>query len=210
MHKLITVLAGSMLLIVIFCPSETTGAETASFNELVKKARAEGQVEFWDSTDQDSAEEVLAVFAKRYGIKTKYRFWRGTGVQQRTLIELQSGRSLSADLMSPGREAQQQFLEAGVFQNRPTNISPFGRIWTSGSMTLAVGPSALLGTHGRSLTIPNLLRRTRCRRPGMTVPGRSSRDARSSIRATSSTPCTGIEENGFWTGLRKWWPTTSS
>jgi iron(III) transport system substrate-binding protein len=119
MHKLITVLAASMLLTVIFCPSATTGAETASFNELVKKARAEAQVEFWDSTDQDSAEEVLAVFAKRYGIKTKYRFWRGTGVQQRTLIELQSGRSISADLMSPGREAQQQFLEAGVFQKPP-------------------------------------------------------------------------------------------
>ena len=107
------------IIIMTLLSSAASGAESPMFNELVKKARAEAQVEFWDSTDQEAAEEVLAAFSKRYGIKTKYRFWRGTGVQQRTLVELQSGRAVSADLLSPGREAQQQFLEAGVFQKPP-------------------------------------------------------------------------------------------
>lgn len=119
MHSRTAILAGLFSLIVIFICTDAHAAESPMLNELVKKARAEGQVEFWDSTDQEPAEEVLAVFSKRYGIKTRYRFWRGTGVQQRTLIELQSGRAVSADLLSPGREAQQQFLDAGVFQKPP-------------------------------------------------------------------------------------------
>jgi iron(III) transport system substrate-binding protein len=119
MHKHIKKVSGFMLLMVMLYGSAATCAETPLFNELVKKARAEAQVEFWDSTDQEPAEEVLAAFTKQYGIKARYRFWRGTGVQQRTLVELQSGRAVSADLMSPGREAQQQFLEAGVFQKPP-------------------------------------------------------------------------------------------
>lgn len=119
MTKRIAELAGLLLLMILVYPPTAKSAETAAFRELVKKAQAEGQVEYWDSMDQEPAEEILAGFTKRYGIKTSYRFWRGTGVQQRTLIELQSGRAVSADLLSPGREAQQQFLEAGVFQKPP-------------------------------------------------------------------------------------------
>jgi iron(III) transport system substrate-binding protein len=116
MTKYIAKQTGALLLFLLVQPLELKGAETALYKELVKKGQAEGQVEFWDSMDKEPGEEILQGFSKRYGIKTRYRFWRGTGVQQRTLIELQSGRAVSADLMSPGREAQQQFLEAGVFQ----------------------------------------------------------------------------------------------
>ncbi|MBI2987935.1 MAG: extracellular solute-binding protein [Deltaproteobacteria bacterium] len=119
MKTFIAELAGTLLLSFLVYPLQAAGAETASFGELVKKAKAEGQVEFWDSMDKEPAEEILRGFTKRYGIKARYRFWRGTGVQQRTLIEMQSGREVSADLLSPGREAQQQFLEAGVFQKPP-------------------------------------------------------------------------------------------
>jgi len=150
MHMRIAALAGLILLTANWHCPRAIGAESPMFNELVKKARAEGQVEFWDSTDQESAEEVLTVFSKRYGIKTRYRFWRGTGVQQRTLIELQSGRAVSADLLSPGRESQQQFLEAGVFQKPPYE---FIAIWPNLDKRIYDPSGLAISTTGNSRAI---------------------------------------------------------
>ena len=107
------------VLTIFICPPRAAGAETAAYGELVKKAKAESEVEFWAAWNKEPAENLLKVFTKKFGIKTIYRLWRGTPVQQRTLIELESGRKLSADLISPGREGQQQFLDAGVFQKPP-------------------------------------------------------------------------------------------
>lgn len=108
-----------LFLFLVLSPLEVAGQETALYRELVKRAQAEGQVEFWAPSDAQPVNEILKTFAKRFGIKTKYSRWVETGAQQRTLIELQSGRAVSADLLAPNREAQQQFLEAGVFRQPP-------------------------------------------------------------------------------------------
>ncbi|MBI2987954.1 MAG: extracellular solute-binding protein [Deltaproteobacteria bacterium] len=110
---------GVVSLIILLYPLETAAAEIALYRELVKKAQSEGQVEFWAPSDEKSVAEILGFFSKRFGIKTKYMRWVDTGVQQRTLIELQSGRAIGADVLAPNREAQQQFLDAGVFQQPP-------------------------------------------------------------------------------------------
>jgi ABC-type Fe3+ transport system substrate-binding protein len=101
-------------------------AESALLAELVKKARAEGEVEFWAPWSQEPAENIFKVFGKKFGVKTTYKMWRGIAGQQRTLVELQVGRKISADLLSPGREGQQQFLDAGVFQKPPFD---YLKIW---------------------------------------------------------------------------------
>lgn len=150
MKKFIAQIAGLLFLIFVAYPLQATSAETASFRELVKKAQAEGQVEYWDSMDKEPAEEILAGFTKRYGIKTKYRFWRGTGVQQRTLIEMQSGRALSADLLSPGRESQQQFLDAGVFQKPPFD---YLTVWPDVDKRIYDPSSWALNVTGSSRTV---------------------------------------------------------
>ena len=150
MRKLIIELAGWTFLVFVAYPLQSNGAETASFRELVKKAQAEGQVEYWDSMDKEPAEEILAAFTKRYGIKTRYRFWRGTGVQQRTLIEMQSGRALSADLLSPGRESQQQFLDAGVFQKPPFD---YLTVWPDVDKRIYDPSSWALNVTGSSRTV---------------------------------------------------------
>ena len=106
-------------LLILFSPWAMAGAQTAPYSELVKKAKAEGTVEFWAAWDKEAGDKILKGFSQKFGIKSIYRLWRGTGMQQRTLIELQSGRTVSADLISPGREAQQQFLNSGVFQKPP-------------------------------------------------------------------------------------------
>jgi ABC-type Fe3+ transport system substrate-binding protein len=117
--KLANRLAGVLLLLTLVCPVKGRGAETAIYSDLVKKAKAEGAVEYWSPMNEEPANKILKVFSQKYGIKTKFMRWVDTGVQQRNLIELQSGRSLSVDLMAPNREAQQQFLDAGVFQKPP-------------------------------------------------------------------------------------------
>ncbi|MGH7844214.1 MAG: ABC transporter substrate-binding protein [Candidatus Binatia bacterium] len=119
MLKYVATSVGIFLAMISFGAIQAAEAQTAVYGELVKEAKAEGEVEFWASWNKEPAENLLKVFAKKFGIKTTYRLWRGTPVQQRTLIELQSGRKVSADLISPGREAQQQFLDAGVFQKPP-------------------------------------------------------------------------------------------
>jgi iron(III) transport system substrate-binding protein len=112
-------------MILVYAPA-VTGAETALYRELVKRAKAEGQVEFWAPSSEEGVDEILKVFSKKFGIKTKYVRWVDTGVQQRTLMELQSGRSVSADVMAPNREAQQQFLDGGVFQQPPID---YLKVW---------------------------------------------------------------------------------
>lgn len=106
-------------LLITICPAKIWGAETPLYKELVKNAKAEGQVEFWAPSDEEGVIPILKVFSEKFGIKTKYMRWVDTGVQQRTLLELQSGRALSVDVMAPNREAQQQFFDAGVFQKPP-------------------------------------------------------------------------------------------
>ena len=102
-----------------FCAKSTSAAESALMKELVQKAKKEGQVEIWSPMDHEAMKDVLKGFEKRYGIKTKHGFWRGTAKQQRTLIELKSGRKVPADVLAPARESQQQFENAGVFQKPP-------------------------------------------------------------------------------------------
>jgi ABC-type Fe3+ transport system substrate-binding protein len=103
-----------------------SGAESPLLNELVKKARSEGEVEFWAPWSKEPAENILKVFSKKFGVRANYKTWRGIAGQQRTLLELQAGRKISADLVAPGREGQQQFLDAGVFQKPPFD---YLKIW---------------------------------------------------------------------------------
>jgi ABC-type Fe3+ transport system substrate-binding protein len=114
--KLADQLAGFVAAWSLVAPLQILAAETALYKELVKKAQAEGQVEYWSPMNEAPANKILKVFSQKFGIKTKFMRWVETGVQQRNLIELQSGRALSVDLMAPNREAQQQFVDAGVFQ----------------------------------------------------------------------------------------------
>ncbi|MBI2987945.1 MAG: extracellular solute-binding protein [Deltaproteobacteria bacterium] len=159
-------------LVILFFPWAMAGAQTAPYSELVKKAKAEREVEFWDSTDKEAAEEILRGFTRRYGIKTKYRFWRGTGVQQRTLIEMQSGREVSADLLSPGREAQQQFLEAGVFQKPPFDYQSVWpdmdkRVYDANGWSLSVTGNSRAIAYNPRLVPPELVPKSwdDCTRP---------------------------------------------
>jgi iron(III) transport system substrate-binding protein len=119
MSKYIPAAIGVLLGAIFVHAQCSAAAETALQKELVAKAKAEGEVEFWAPWTKEPAENLLRVFAKRFGIKTTYKLWRGTPVQQRTLIELEAGRKVGADLIAPGREGQQQFLDAGVFQKPP-------------------------------------------------------------------------------------------
>jgi ABC-type Fe3+ transport system substrate-binding protein len=103
----------------LFFAAPSHSADTALYGELVKKAKAEQEVEYWSPMNEEPANKIVKVFAEKFGIKAKFMRWVDTGVQQRNLIELQSGRALRADLMAPNREAQQQFLDAGAFQKPP-------------------------------------------------------------------------------------------
>lgn len=94
-------------------------AESPMMRDLIQKAKKEGKVTMWTPLDQEPMVDVLKGFEKTFGIKTEHRLWRGTATQQRTLIELKSGRTVPADVLSPAREAQQQFEQAGVFQKPP-------------------------------------------------------------------------------------------
>jgi ABC-type Fe3+ transport system substrate-binding protein len=112
--------------LILFCvtsalafTASAQGAETSLHQELVKKAKAEREVEYWSPMNEEPANNILKVFSEKYGIKAKFMRWVDTGVQQRNLIEIQAGRSLRADLMAPNREAQQQFLDSGAFQKPP-------------------------------------------------------------------------------------------
>ena len=119
MRKWPTGFASVLLMAVLVAAYNGLSAESALQNDLVKKARAEGEVEFWAPWTKEPAENLLKVFTKKFGVKVTYRLWRGIAGQQRTLIELQVGRKISGDLLAPGREGQQQFLDAGVFQKPP-------------------------------------------------------------------------------------------
>ena len=70
-------------------------AESPMMQELIQQAKKEGKVTIWTPLDHEPMVEVLKVFEKKYGIQTGHRLWRGTATQQRTLIELKSGRSVS-------------------------------------------------------------------------------------------------------------------
>ena len=119
-------LAGIVSILVVACPLKVAAAETPFYKELVKKAQAEGQVEYWTSMDEGSANKILKEFSRKFGIKSKAKLWRGPAIHQRTLIEIQSGRKVSADVMDPGRESRQQFLEAGVFEKPPFD---YYKVW---------------------------------------------------------------------------------
>ena len=95
-----------LLLLVFFSSTYGHAAETALYKELVQRAKAEGEVEYWSPMNEEPANKILAAFTQKFGIKTRFMRWVETGVQQRHLIEMQSGRSLRADLMAPNREAQ--------------------------------------------------------------------------------------------------------
>lgn len=103
----------------LFFAAPSHGADSALYGELVKKAKAEREVEYWSPMNEEPANRILKVFSEKFAINAKFMRWVDTGVQQRNLIELQSGRALRADLMAPNREAQQQFFEAGAFQKPP-------------------------------------------------------------------------------------------
>lgn len=110
---------GILLLLPVLFPAQIRAAETALYKQLVQSAKAQGEVEYWSPMNEEPANKLLAVFSRKFGIKAKFMRWVETGVQQRHLIEMQSGRALRADLMAPNREAQQQFMDAGAFQKPP-------------------------------------------------------------------------------------------
>jgi iron(III) transport system substrate-binding protein len=112
-------LAAVIFLSTLSSAAASHSADTAPYNELVKKAKAEREVEYWSPMNEEPANNILKVFSEKFAIKAKFMRWVDTGVQQRNLIELQAGRSLRADLMAPNREAQQQFLDSGAFQKPP-------------------------------------------------------------------------------------------
>lgn len=109
----------SALFVLFFLLGGGAAADSPLMKELVQKAKKEGRVEIWTPMEHDAMTDVLKGFEKRYGIKTGHRLWRGTAKQQRTLIELKSGRTVPADVLAPARESQQQFENAGVFQKPP-------------------------------------------------------------------------------------------
>jgi ABC-type Fe3+ transport system substrate-binding protein len=109
-------LAALSFLSLLFFAAPSHSADTSLYGELVKKAKAEQEVEYWSPMNEEPANRILKVFSEKFGINAKFMRWVDTGVQQRNLIEIQSGRALRADLVAPNREAQQQFLDAGAFQ----------------------------------------------------------------------------------------------
>ena len=110
---------GILHLLPVLFPAQIRAAETALYNQLVQSAKAQGEVEYWSPMNEEPANKILSVFSRKFGIKAKFMRWVETGVQQRHLIEMQSGRALRADIMAPNREAQQQFMDAGAFQKPP-------------------------------------------------------------------------------------------
>ncbi len=108
--------------------AEVYGASDSLLKDLMQKAKAEGRVVMWTPMDEEPMVETLKVFEKKFGIRAEHRLWRGTAKQQRTLIELKSGREVPADVLSPAREAQQQFLDAAVFR-RPSY--DYLKVWSN-------------------------------------------------------------------------------
>ena len=170
MVRLIVRSFGVLFLIVLVYPSEVRGAETAQYRELVKKAKAEGAVEFW--APQSKGKNILKVFSKKFGIKAKYKRWSGIGRQQRTLLEVRAGRKLSADVMAPGRDNHGQFLEAGVFRKPPFEYSKVWpeidkRIYLAGGWGLAAIGASRAIAYNPTLVPPELVPKTwdDCARP---------------------------------------------
>lgn len=119
-------LVALIVTLLVSAMTNAIAADSPMLKELVDKAKKEGKVEIWTPLDHDPMVDVLKAFEKRYGIKATHRLWRGTARQQRTLIELKSGRSVPADVLAPAREAQQQFEEAGIFQKPPYEYT---KVW---------------------------------------------------------------------------------
>ena len=69
MRKWPTGLASVLLTALLVTAGNGISAESALQNELVKKARAEGEVEFWAPWTKEPAENVLTVFTKKFGVK---------------------------------------------------------------------------------------------------------------------------------------------
>ncbi len=98
----------------------TRGASGPSFfEELLKKAQKDGEVVWWDSADEEPMGKILKEFEKKFNIRAKFERWQGVAKQQRTLIELKSGRTVRADVMSPGQEFEQEFVKLGIFRTPP-------------------------------------------------------------------------------------------
>ncbi len=150
MAKVTVQLAGVLFFIGLVYPSEAKAAQTGYYKELVKKAKSEGEVEFWAPQRKDAATKTLKVFSKKFGIRTKYRRWTGVGRQQRTLLELRVGRTVSADVMAPGRDNHRQFLEAGLFQKPPFEYS---QVWPEIDKRQYLSDGWALSTSGNSRAI---------------------------------------------------------
>ena len=66
--------------------ASSQGADTAVYAELVKKAKAEREVEYWSPMNEEPANRILKVFSEKFAINAKFMRWVDTGVQQRLQV----------------------------------------------------------------------------------------------------------------------------
>lgn len=135
-----------------------SAAQPSVFQDLVTKAQKEGAVVWWDSVEEEPIRKILKQFENKFHIRAEYERWEGVARQQRTLIELKSGRAVRADVMSPGREFAEEFAKAGVFRKPPFD---YLQVWPDVSRKIIVAGGMALSVIGEGRAVaynPKLIR----------------------------------------------------
>ncbi len=133
-------------------------AQPPAFQDLVQKAQKEGAVVWWDSVEEEPIHKILKQFENKFHIRAEYERWEGVARQQRTLIELKSGRPIRADVMSPGREFAEEFTKEGVFRKPPFD---YVQLWPDVNRKIIVSGGLALSVMGEGRAIaynPKLIR----------------------------------------------------
>lgn len=102
----------AVLTILCLVPSAVL-AQAIDFDELVRRAQAEGEVTLYTSSSRESAEALLKAFEERYGIQTRIYRAGTTEVAQRVYEEAMSG-NVSADVFLTGAPLISDLADMGL------------------------------------------------------------------------------------------------